>query len=90
MERHRVRPGSGPAPARVENVEKFWFAASPEISPRCVWWINRIQHGWKGNKRTRVLGYDEGARYFGVYIYEYVNFIYPLLKEQAEIRKVQK
>lgn len=42
-------------------------------------WVERIRNGWRGNKRIRIKGYYEASEYFGVYIWEYLEIIYPLL-----------
>lgn len=41
----------------------------------------RINAGWRPNRRLRSMGYHESAEYFGVYIWEYLNVLYPLLVE---------
>jgi hypothetical protein len=69
-----------PAPPRVANIETYWTKPPPERSARCAWWERRIADGWRGNKRTRGMGYYESAEHFGVYIWEWSNVLYPLMK----------
>lgn len=68
-----------PAPPRVSDVETFW-TEPPELSPRCKWWMSRIVAGWQRNSRLGGWGYYESAEYFGVYIWEWVNVLSPLLQ----------
>lgn len=65
---------------RVEDIETYWLAPPPEESPRVAMWRMRIAGGWRPNKRIRSFGYYEAAKYFGVYIWEYVHVIFPLIK----------
>lgn len=72
------------APPRVADIELFWTEPPPEQSARCAWWVKRIGEGWAGNKRTRIMGYDEAAAYFGVYIWEYVHVLADLLRSKRQ------
>jgi hypothetical protein len=71
-----------PAPPRVESVETYWTSPPPRLSARCEWWQGRIRGGWRPNGRIRTLGYYPAAQYFGVYIWEWINVLYPLTDEQ--------
>ncbi len=66
-------------PPRVAAMD-FWGSPPPERSARCAWWIAAIVNGWRPNKRIRALGYYCAAEWFGVYIWEYLNEIYPCLE----------
>jgi hypothetical protein len=68
-----------PAPPRVSDSYLFWVTSPPELSARCAWWTRRIRGGWRPGRRLRELGYDTSARYYGVYVWEYLNVISPLL-----------
>ncbi len=68
-------------PARVDNVESYWTRPPPDPSRKCVWWQHRIRLGWRPNRRIRSLGYYSAAEFYGVYIWEYLNVICPLLVE---------
>jgi len=70
-----------PAPPRVTDSELYWSSAPPEPSPRCTWWLKRIDAGWRPNKRVRRLGYYDRAAYYGVYIWELLNKIDPALTQ---------
>jgi len=51
-----------------------------EQSDRCLWWVGRIQDdGWRRNRRISAMGYDEAAEWFGVYIWEYLHVLLPLM-----------
>lgn len=79
------------APARIKGTARYDFMHSrqpPEISERCRWWVDRIQNrGWIGNKRTMAMGYEDATEYFGVYVWEWVHVIQPLLSERWEANK---
>lgn len=68
-------------PSRVKNVETYWTEPPPEQSARCTFWINCINNnGWRPNRRVSTMGYSERTRFFGVYIWEYLNVLSPLLQ----------
>lgn len=66
-----------PAPARARNIEEYWTDRPPEPSARLMWWLTRIDAGWRPNARTATLGYYSQAEYFGVYLWEWLNVLYP-------------
>lgn len=59
----------------------YWLSPPPEPSPRLALWLVKINHGWRPNKRIRGLGYHEASNFYGVYIWEYLNVIRPLLED---------
>ncbi len=63
------------------NRYAYWQAPPPEPSPKLKRWIARIKAGWRPNRRIRQMGYDEKAEFFGVYLWEYLNVIAPMLQE---------
>jgi hypothetical protein len=67
------------------DVTLYWRSPPPEPSPRLHRWIGRIRNGWKPNGRVRGMGYQEKAEFFGVYIWELFNVLYPLLDGVLEI-----
>ena len=73
-----------PNPPRVEDHYLYWDICPMEGSARCSHWIYRIENGWRPNRRIRAMGYDEASQYYGVYIWEYLNIISPLLDKQRE------
>jgi hypothetical protein len=46
-----------------------------------AWWLERIngEEQWRPNRRVRLMGYDEKAEWFGVYLWEYLEVLAPLL-----------
>lgn len=69
-----------PAPLRVADPYLYWTDKPPTLSARCVWWEARIRdHGWRPNRRIYRMGYDPSAHYFGVYIWEWLHVLSPLL-----------
>ena len=65
-------------PAPVADVQEYWTKPPPSPSPRCTWWVSRIKAGWRPNRRISSMGYHSSAEFYGVYIWEYINVIYPL------------
>jgi len=62
--------------------EDYWTTSPPERSTRCQWWVDRINKGWQPNGRIRSMGYYEAAIFYGVYIWEYLEVISPLLNRR--------
>lgn len=71
------------APPRVDSIESYWTQEPPERSARCAYWVERIRTGWRRNRRIRSLGYHERAEHFGVYIWEQINVLDPMLNVSA-------
>ena len=68
-----------PMPPRVADIEQHWGEPPPVRSPRCAAWVTRIRAGWRPNRRISGMGYYDSAEYYGVYIWEYLNVLSPLL-----------
>lgn len=68
-----------PAPPRVRNLEKWWAEPPPSPSARCLWWLDKINAGWRPGRRIRQLGYYTSAEWYGVYIWEYLHVLSPVL-----------
>ena len=66
-------------PMKVRDSYEHWAQPPSELSPRCWMWVEKIIAGWKRNNRIATMGYDSAAHYFGVYIWEYIHILYPLL-----------
>ena len=75
-------------PTQVEDRYAYWMEPPPEISARCQWWMARIEAGWYPNNRIRTFGYDEAAVFYGVYIWEFLNVIAPLLRRRRDLQAV--
>lgn len=63
------------------DVTTYWQNPPPEPSPRLAEWQAKIRGGWRPNRRINAMGYHEAAEFYGVYIWEYLNVISPLLRE---------
>ncbi len=61
------------------NVQAYWTQPPPEPSPGCLKWVAKIRAGWRPNRRVRAMGYYEEAEFYGVYIWELMNVIDPLI-----------
>lgn len=66
-------------PPKVDDIERYWTEAPSERSPRCSYWLSKIEAGWRPNRRIGQLGYYSAARWFGVYVWEYVTVLAPAL-----------
>lgn len=67
-------------PTRPDRVDeyRFWGNAPDVPSPRLCYWLDRIADGWTRNRRIASLGYAEASRFFGVYIWEWSNVLWPI------------
>lgn len=63
------------------DIQKFWRKPPPEPSPGLLKWQKKIAAGWTPNSRIRQLDYYSSAEFFGVYIWEYLNVLRPMLYE---------
>lgn len=75
----------GPPRIKYPEFERYWVYSPPERSARCAFWVERIQAGWRGNRRIHSLDYYSSAEYYGIYIWEYWNVIWPLLKTEMSV-----
>lgn len=66
---------------RVKDVTLHWGEQPPEPSVRLTEWVEKIKAGWRPNRRIHGLGYHESAEWYGVYIWEYLNVLMPLIRE---------
>lgn len=66
-------------PPRVKDVTAYWVDRPPAPSARCLAWLDRIESGWRRNRRIKSMGYHESAEYFGVCIWEWLNVLRPAL-----------
>ena len=66
-------------PPKVENYYLHWISPPPEPSARLIYWKEKVEAGWKPNKRIRAFGYDEASEFYGVYIWEYLYVLRPIL-----------
>lgn len=81
--------GRDPAPPRVADRCLYWSEPPPALSARCMsarctFWLDRIGRGWRANRRIRIMGYDEAAEHFGVYIWEWMHVLRPALDRPEE------
>ena len=75
-------PPWGHKPPAVLDITTFWTEQPPYISPRCAYWLRRHDNGtWRPNRRLRTEGYHAAAEHLGIWIWEYLHLIRPLLNE---------
>lgn len=65
------------------NIQQYWQHPPLEPSPRLLHWQGKIAAGWEPNRRISSMGYYEASEWFGVYIWEYLNVLRPLLYTNA-------
>ncbi|MFE3229322.1 hypothetical protein [Nocardia sp. NPDC059228] len=73
-----------PKPAKVDDRYRYWGDAPPEVSARCRYWARQIQRGWLPNRRISAECSDCSAAWFGVYIWEYLHVLYPLIVDRHQ------
>jgi len=76
-------PPWGHKPPPVDDATAYWVTVPPVISPRCNYWISRHHAGtWRSNRWVRRQNYHGAAEWLGVWIWEYLNMIRPLIEEE--------
>ncbi|RBO82087.1 hypothetical protein [Nocardia puris] len=73
-----------PKPAPVDDRYAYWLNAPPELSAACVYWVRQIERGWLPNRRISQQGYDNSADWYGVWIWEYLHVLAPLIAAERE------
>jgi hypothetical protein len=73
-------PPWGHKPPKVDDHYRYWRDPPPELSPRVEYWLRRIAEGsWKPNRWFWTEGYDDQCQILGVYMWEYLSLICPLM-----------
>lgn len=76
-----------PKPPRVNDIEDYWADQPPTPSERCTYWVRQMQRGWLPNRRISGEGYYGAAEWYGVYLWEYLHVLAPLIAQgRAEAR----
>jgi hypothetical protein len=70
-----------PKPPRVADHYEFWVDPPPAESERLKYWLKTIEAGWRPNRRIRQMCYDCSAEFYGVWLWEYLNVLAPMLQE---------
>lgn len=71
-----------PKPPRVALSESYWMSPPPQRSARCAYWVHQIERGWLPNRSICRNGYHSSADWYGVYIWEYLNVLAPLITQK--------
>ncbi len=66
------------------GADQYWTEPPPEPSARLLYWQERVKQGWRPNKRIRRMGYYMASHWYGVYIWEYIHVMIPLLYPPQE------
>jgi hypothetical protein len=78
-------PPWGHKPPAVDDIQRYWTGPPPEPSQRCTYWQRRYREGsWKPNKHLLLQGYYGCSSWLGVYIWEWVNVLWPTIRERYE------
>lgn len=72
-----------PRPPAVEDRYAYWSDPPPVLSARCRYWARQIEQGWLPNRRWRAECYDCSAALYGVYLWEYLEVIEPMIDRQV-------
>lgn len=64
---------------KVEDITEYWDDPPPNPSPRCSFWMTKIFRGWRAHRGLMRLDEEKASEFYGVYIWEYVNVIFPML-----------
>lgn len=64
------------------DVTRYWIDPPPQPSAGLAKWQAKIASGWRPNRRISAMGYYEASEFYGVYIWEYINVIRPLLERK--------
>lgn len=73
-----------PKPPPVEDRYLYWSDPPHAVSLRCLYWARQIDRGWLPNRRIGSYGYDTSAGWYGVYIWEYLNILFPLIQSKEQ------
>lgn len=68
----------------TEHHDLYWDTAPPHPTPILEHWLFNIEKGWRPNNRVRKMGYHDSARFYKVYIFEYLYRIKPILEEAVK------
>lgn len=68
-----------PKPPKVDDHYLYWGEQPPELSERCRYWVRQIKAGWRPNRKISGEGYDSQSEWYGVYIWELMHVLWPLL-----------
>lgn len=72
-----------PKPPPVTDHYDYWDNPPPDRSERCAYWLRQIERGWRPPIRITRMG-REAAGWYGVWLWEYLNVIYPALVEAED------
>lgn len=72
-----------PKPPAVEDRYEFWADAPPQMSDRCAYWLRQVERGWLPNRRIRGECYDCSAEWYGVWIWEWLDLLWPAIEART-------
>lgn len=61
----------------------YWESPPPEPSPKLLRWVERIEAGWRPNRRIQQMGRDACSGFYDVYQWEYLYVLLPLTDPES-------
>lgn len=81
-------PPWGHKPPAVDDETRYSHEPPPELSARCRYWLRRYRAGhWRPNRRVRRQGYHNLAAVLGIYIWEGLHVMRPLMWADEALHK---
>lgn len=73
-------------PPAVASMEFFFWTEPPDrLSERCLYWVDQICcKGWLPSVELLSEGYWDSAATYGVYLWEYLHVLSPLIKHKRD------
>ncbi|WP_280420031.1 hypothetical protein [Nocardia carnea] len=71
-----------PKPPKITDEMLYWADRPPELSERCRYWVRQLERGWLPNRRISMKCYHCSAVWYGVYLWEYLNVLAPLIASE--------
>lgn len=68
-----------PKPQPVNHISLHWETKPDRLSERCVYWVRQILRGWRPPRRIAGEGYYGATEWYGVWLWEYLHVLFPLL-----------
>ncbi len=77
-----------PVPAALRM--NYTTSPPPRPSPRCEAWVRRINRGWWVPAHVSRNGWSMMVCYFGVYAYEYLHILLPMISSNSTPAELQR
>jgi hypothetical protein len=83
------------APPPVSDRYEYWGERPPELSDRCIWWLDylAVNHGLTCRQLVDLTpscaGYDESAEALGVWLWEWHHILYHVLTNRIAEKRAR-